>query len=429
VGWFPGVFSTIPYYYKVREYNNFESRDLWSYKLDLTLPEIDQLIRHLWEYKDTYFDYYFFSENCSYHLMTAIEAAAPRLTLAEKLHAWVMPSDTILNINKQKVVNDISFRPSARNIFTHSFQTLNKNQKEEFFRMIHNRETDVSWQFSPSERVQIIDVVLDWIDYKYTVQVKDEKSWQHLWDNTLLERRAELPTVAEIPVPEPVVKPHLGHSSERVGLSGGYNNNVHDFQRISMRFALHDLLDPQGGYPENTQIEFLNFTFQTRDHFSDWDLYQFRLVDVVSLNPWTSFEKGFSWKMAFGSDTFQKKDCYYCQGALANFGMGFSLDIFKNMTFFLMAQMEPVYAQKFKDHGFRMKTGPEVGFIFRPAYNLKILAQYDLYYDLVQRNSTYAGEFSLRKSLQISGRDFSFGTKSKIENDVLENSLEAFYFF
>src|SRR5262249_52394312 len=95
MGLFDGTFTNVPYYYKVREYNNFESRDLWSYELALTEDELDTLVAHFWEIGETAFPYFYLTRNCSYYLLSVIEAAAPRLQLLSKIPFWVIPSDTV----------------------------------------------------------------------------------------------------------------------------------------------------------------------------------------------------------------------------------------------------------------------------------------------------------------------------------------------
>ncbi|HRY30545.1 MAG TPA: DUF4105 domain-containing protein, partial [Elusimicrobiota bacterium] len=75
LGAYPGRFTTTPYYMKVQQYNNIESRDLWEYTLSLTPEQTDRLARHLWEFGSTYFDYYFLTENCSYQLLPLLEVA------------------------------------------------------------------------------------------------------------------------------------------------------------------------------------------------------------------------------------------------------------------------------------------------------------------------------------------------------------------
>lgn len=39
----------MPYYRKVKEYGDFESRDLWEYELNLTPEETRFLVSHIWE--------------------------------------------------------------------------------------------------------------------------------------------------------------------------------------------------------------------------------------------------------------------------------------------------------------------------------------------------------------------------------------------
>ena len=66
-GGYPGSFSIVPYYEKIKKYSDLENRDIWEYKLKLETHEIEQLLRHAWEVRNIKFDYYFITENCSYH--------------------------------------------------------------------------------------------------------------------------------------------------------------------------------------------------------------------------------------------------------------------------------------------------------------------------------------------------------------------------
>ncbi|TPW20295.1 MAG: hypothetical protein FD126_1832, partial [Elusimicrobia bacterium] len=81
MGLYPGKYTAMPYYMKVQEYGGIENRDLWEYRLDLSSAEVARLAAHAWELGFAEFPYYFLSKNCSYQLMPALEAAAPRLTL------------------------------------------------------------------------------------------------------------------------------------------------------------------------------------------------------------------------------------------------------------------------------------------------------------------------------------------------------------
>ncbi|MFX4232194.1 DUF4105 domain-containing protein, partial [Aliarcobacter butzleri] len=58
-----------PYYEKIKEYNNLVQRDVWEYDLNLSQEEINKLVLHTWVLKDSYANYYFFKENCSYNVL------------------------------------------------------------------------------------------------------------------------------------------------------------------------------------------------------------------------------------------------------------------------------------------------------------------------------------------------------------------------
>src|SRR5690606_5397884 len=48
-GGYLGMWSIEPYFTKVNQYVNSESRDLWEYELNLSKEETHHLLMHLWE--------------------------------------------------------------------------------------------------------------------------------------------------------------------------------------------------------------------------------------------------------------------------------------------------------------------------------------------------------------------------------------------
>ena len=63
-----------------------ENRDVWEYELNLEPHEIERLLAHTWELGFTRFDYYFFDENCSYHLLSLLDVARPGVELTDPSH-------------------------------------------------------------------------------------------------------------------------------------------------------------------------------------------------------------------------------------------------------------------------------------------------------------------------------------------------------
>ena len=72
---------------------------------------------HAWEMGNAYFDYFFFKENCSYHILSLLEYANPDLHLREQFHFWTIPADTVRIIVAQPgLVGATTYRPSRSTI-------------------------------------------------------------------------------------------------------------------------------------------------------------------------------------------------------------------------------------------------------------------------------------------------------------------------
>jgi Domain of unknown function (DUF4105) len=116
VGLFPGKFELKSFADKLIEYSDIEQRDLWEYQLDLRPHEVRMFMLHVWELQPTHIDYTYLHGNCSYHLLGAIEAAAPRLDLIDRLKTTVFPIDTVMAVFDQPgLVDKIETFPSQRN--------------------------------------------------------------------------------------------------------------------------------------------------------------------------------------------------------------------------------------------------------------------------------------------------------------------------
>ncbi|MFL5420768.1 MAG: DUF4105 domain-containing protein, partial [Myxococcales bacterium] len=114
-GFFHGEFSARPYFYKVREYADYESRDLWEYELSLDQRQLGMLVAHLWELGQTWFDYYYVTENCSYHILGALEAADPKLDLLSHVGVATLPADSVKALFANPgLVRAVRYRASAR---------------------------------------------------------------------------------------------------------------------------------------------------------------------------------------------------------------------------------------------------------------------------------------------------------------------------
>ena len=317
-GLFPGRFSKYPYFYKVREYNDFESRDIWEYELALKDEEILHMSAHLWELGQSYIDYYFLSENCSYHILGVIEAAAPRVDLIEHTHNPVLPADTIkILMSTPNLVTRVAFRPSARATFRARLEGLSGNEQSFVADLADAPALAFPKEISqPARQVLVLDAAADLVDVRYGKDIlpgEGESKGARL-KQALLERRAALRVMSEDLVIKPAEesRPHTAHPSRRVQAGVGWDYRDGASYRLGYRFAAHDFTDPPGGYANLSEVEFGHFRARALTESPWFRLDEATLVHVRSLAPVDRFEQKMSFEMRFGAERLRDLGCRDC---------------------------------------------------------------------------------------------------------------------
>lgn len=332
-GGFPGTFTNVPYYYKVREYNNSESRDLWEYELNLSPEVTDQLVRHIWEVGPTYADYWYLTENCSYFMLALIEAAEPKVELSSKLKKFVIPTDTLrVLFDSPGLVKSYHFRPSVRTELFARLQNLSEEEKSILSELIVQRNFSSGLLALPATRRRLVlDAAIDDMDYLFPVGVQKPGTPEWKFKNEILMARSEINEITEVlQVPTPEIEaPHAGHGSRRVGL-GFLSNQVNEQESstaslLSYRFSFHDILDPVRGFPEYAQIIFFDFRFAFENKSKRLELFDLNLFEVLSLSPYSTFSKSLSWRLKVGVERLSNEDCGGCHAGLVTGGAGYAL--------------------------------------------------------------------------------------------------------
>jgi len=324
-GGFRGTFKTLPYYYKVREYSDMESRDLWEYDLALAPDALTRLTAHLWELDEAHFDYFYLSENCSYHVLGLLEAARPDLELVSRLRRPVVPSATVRILSEAGVIGDAHFRPSMRTMFVARMEALSPAQRRWVGRLAANPEAPFSPGVSTQEQARTLDAAMDLSDL---LRESEHGAGGAAGDDSerLLSRRAKLRVVTPTPSVSapPELDPRAAHGTFRAGLGGGFEPTGAPFIGLDLRPALHDLADAPAGYPELGQVDFL----ATRLRLSrQADRLRVRLdelavVRVISLADLNPFEHKSSYRLELGARGVDDASCRRCTVLVARVGSG-----------------------------------------------------------------------------------------------------------
>jgi hypothetical protein len=375
-GGYIGTWSVQPYYVKVHEYSNFESRDLWEYELNMTPNEVRRFLAHLWEMEtNSTFDYYFFDENCSYQILSAIAAIRPEWDIL-KHKVYVIPGETVKNLAFiPDVVRDIQLRPSAHHRLFQRYEVLSAAERKEFF-AVANGKTPVS---SSSSRF-VLDAVAAYYDYLRNEAKGKYQSHYEQRRAEVLSHRAKLglSTQAEMDRLPPLktgTQPELGHDPYALSLGGGWREQAGDQGEVlslRLRTAYHDLLNRDMGFTRLSHIDFPWMEIQYDGLSQQLRLEQFGGLAVTSLYPWSLLDQRISWR--FQGDLFTARDygCATCRhvrleggiGAAANMGLGDSL-------LYAFTQVRTEFYHRL-ERGYRAGPGIEVGAVLTPAENYKI---------------------------------------------------------
>lgn len=297
-GLYAGQFTNAPYYLRIREYNDLENRDIWEYELNLSSAEIERLLAHTWELGPTRFDYYFFDENCSYHLLSLLDAARPELALTERFTWWAIPLDTVRAVTQTPgLLRHIRYRPSNSTELQYRARLLGPAGAQQAKALAEGRAQPVALpqhEPDPQQRALILETAERLVSYQATRQASTEAATQQQ-RMALLSARAALPSGPPLTVPTPAIDPTQGHDTARIDLMLGRRNG-RDTLLIQARPAYHDLLDPDRGYQRGAAIDFFNIEL-SKDAGKGLQLERFTPVAITSLSPREPLLSAKSWRV------------------------------------------------------------------------------------------------------------------------------------
>ncbi len=377
-GGYQGFFSTIPYYIKVQEYRDIENRDIWEYRLNFTPEQIHRMLMHTWEMGNAYFDYYFFKENCAYHILSLLEVADPHFHLTNQFHFWTIPANTIrLLFQREGFVQDINYRPAGSTKLKRKRAAVPPSERFLLSQLTTDpsvaRQTDFL-QLPQARQIFLFDLASDYLRYKSRTDKKLADDYNTKNHSVLLNR-------SRIPVPSPpfgitpfTLSPEQGHETARMGVGVGWRNDEL-FEHIDLRAVYHDLLDPDPGYTPDSQIQLGALSLRHYHRRNQFRIEQFTLVNVLSLAPIDSWFLGPSWKIKFGMNTVKTRSCDLCSNGNLNVGAGGALEthVFQREVFFLFGEADANVSGAY-DERHRVGGGVSAGVVANVTDNWKWLA-------------------------------------------------------
>ena len=312
VGSYPGYYSLLPYYAKVRQYGDLESRDLWEYPLALTPEQVELLIEHLFELRDVAFPYYYFTQNCSFQLLGLLEVARPDLELLDRFPTHTIPADSLRAVLEEVgLAATPGYRPSAATRLAHEAHAVPAEDwalARELARGERKPDDPQLAELGEERHAAILTLAYDELAYEMPGKERGEARARALG---LLAARSRLAVRGAPggPPERPAVRPDEGHGSGRVRIGAGIRDGS-AFLELGVRPALHDVLDPLGGYVPNAEIAFLDTAVRYYPNDGKVDLHRLTLIEVVSAAPRDDVFSPISWSFRTGleNDLVEDRD-------------------------------------------------------------------------------------------------------------------------
>jgi hypothetical protein len=374
LGGYAGVFSMLPYYLKVREYGDLENRDLWEYELDFTAEELERILRHAWELLSAYFEYYFFDENCSYHLLGLLQVARPDLELTAPFRLWALPVDTVRVLARQPgLVKRVVYRPANSTIIAGRLARMPAEERRMARDLGLGRmgAGDASLRALPRERAAaVIEAGYDYLNYRRTTGISEVPDGAAL-ARELLVARSEVDAPSQAPRIDPGVRPDEGHPTARLSAGAGRRGGER-FLELGVRASYHDILDDDAGYIGGAQIEFFHLRARRYER-ADARIESFTPVDIFSLSPRDEFFQSKSWRMAAGWRRMRVREGSEPLVPVVDGALGGAWAARSGARAYAMVEAAARLHHRL-DHGYALGTGPRIGALIDPAPRWRVHA-------------------------------------------------------
>jgi hypothetical protein len=290
MGGYLGKFGTSYYYDEINKYSEKDARDIFEYELTLTKSEIEKMLLHVWEVKDTYFSYYFIKENCSYYILALLEVARPSLKLLKFHENITVPSESIKtlteNSNLIKKKEWIPSRKRRQEISTQLLTDKEINIKEEIY--LSKNPNILSKKNKKIEKIRkiilldsIIEESLDKELKSKALRFRAEYSERYTYNYGQYSKLKDFPDQT--------------HGGQLLSL-GLHKANKKIGQSLRYRMTLHDFLDPRDGYSQEASVTGLDLKLNIVDENIDNENSSLDFIKMYALKNSLKNIRKYSWK-------------------------------------------------------------------------------------------------------------------------------------
>lgn len=385
LGLFNGQFSLVPYSQKIQEYNNSESRDLWEYRLNLSKEDMKFMELLLWEVGFFYMRYFYLDENCSFILLSFLEAIRPELKLSGGFWHFAIPGDTLKAVRDiPGLIKEVHFRPSSLSRYLMRIKTLSSSEKRTFKSIFSEDDPQEiikkvkELECSKLCKANIIDTGLELIDYKEKVTGNKKDYPLHEARTKLLVQRSKLGVRVNNMMTQPEeTRPDRGHKSSVIEIRPGIEKTGEFTGRLRMRPAIHGLENSNIGQAKGLKLHVFDTQIRYEGNFEKVSLEKFSFIELLSLGSSYPLIPAWSWGLSLMTENVRyEKDPKLYNRTVLRFNYGKTFELFRGFRFYLLASVDGGKSQ-FDPINWRLSYGGLSGFIWDLSDQVKFLTNVD----------------------------------------------------
>lgn len=409
MGFYGGVFTMLPYHQKIREYINIEGRDIWEYQLNFSPEEVDILVDHLLELDSSAAPYYFFTKNCSYHILKTLEVINPKIDFTTSFTSFVIPIDTVKVVERQSsLIQNRVFKKSLKTDYISSYSQLNLLQKKALSETVDKLSISDNYELDNKEKAEVYETAMKYLAIKAYRTGKDLDNEVY----TLSSARATLGAITSDFEERTTQPPEQSHDSSALYLGGGLLNNSNETQisyySIKFRAVFHDLEQPDFGAVHMSQTEMGGLELRHYPKQKKTVFNRFTLLNLINTNPVTQLDNNLSWKVRVEITNGWKYDLEAGGGMSFDYNIGEATRLSYFISTRLWQEQDVNYAG----------AGPEALLIVRPTADIGTSASLT-YFGILKKESFLRLKFKLNYNLKR-----NFDIQLQAEN-LVNNSTDT----
>ncbi|MEZ4753832.1 MAG: hypothetical protein R3A13_05915 [Bdellovibrionota bacterium] len=223
---------------------------------------------------------------------------ALHLILLKDFKSWVIPLDTVkVILSKPDLAGENRYRPASGTLLSARAKSLDSKQVSLVKQVVIQQDLSLLNAENYTEQALLLDSSDEYAAY-LALKAKLNESQLREFQYQLLLQRSQLNATYHNPLTEIPKSPIESHASMKVAVTGGYAADS-SFGELQLRPAYHSLSDKQIGFPQGSQILFMDTKLRF-DKSNNFDLEKFTALDIVSAFPRNAFIKTTAWEFMTG---------------------------------------------------------------------------------------------------------------------------------